>query len=72
MALKVNVGMIDAIGRLAVGVGIIYWTLVSKDMSVELGPSALLILIGLTFIVTAALRYCPFYALVGFNSRKKN
>jgi len=72
MALKVNIGMIDAVGRVAAGVGIIYWTLVSKDMSVELGPSALLILIGSTFIVTAALRWCPFYALVGFSSRNKS
>jgi len=72
MAFKMNIGAIDAVLRIGFGAGVIYAGVVNTDWSVNAVSSALLVIIGLTFILTGVIRYCPFYHLIGFSSRKKN
>lgn len=60
--MKLNVGSLDRIGRLLLGLVVlsaIFW--------VE-GPVRWVGLVGLVFIGTAAVRWCPIYAVLRLNT----
>jgi cadmium resistance protein CadD (predicted permease) len=58
-----NVGTVDRIVRAAVGLGLLSLVFV--------GPETLWGLLGLIPLATAAIGYCPPYALFGINTCKR-
>jgi len=60
--MKVNVGGIDKVLRIAVGIALIAWALLAN------GP--LWAWIGVLPLVTGLLNFCPAYTLLGINTCK--
>lgn len=58
--MKANVGGIDRILRIAVGLALIVWALVLE------GP--IWAWIGVVPLATGLFKFCPFYPLLGMNS----
>lgn len=61
--MKKNIGNIDAIIRIILGLVIL--------SLVFLGPKTLWGLVGLIPIFTGIIRYCPLYPILGINTCKK-
>ena len=59
--MKVNVGGIDKNLRIAAGLAIIAWGVMSNNW---LGA------IGLVPLITGFINFCPVYSLLGFNTSK--
>ncbi len=62
--MKANVGNIDRILRIAVGLVLLSLIFV--------GPQTLWGLVGLVPLATGLFRYCPAYSLLGINSCPRN
>lgn len=62
--MKANVGGIDRILRIAVGLALIIWALVLE------GP--IWAWIGVVPLATGLFKFCPFYPLLGMNSCPKD
>ncbi len=60
--MKANVGGIDKILRIVVGLAIIGWGVMEKNW---LGA------IGIVPLATALINFCPVYSLIGFNTSKE-
>jgi len=60
--MKSNVGGIDKILRIVVGLAIIGWGVMTQNWWGA---------IGLIPLVTAVVNFCPLYALLGINTGKK-
>lgn len=60
--MKINVGGIDRMLRIAVGLGLIAWVLFAG------GP--IWAWIGVAPLATGLFNYCPAYSLLGFNTCK--
>ena len=60
--MKANVGSIDRVVRIVVGLG-----LLSAVFLVE-GPNRWFGLIGIVPLLTATMRFCPLYTVVGVNT----
>ncbi len=60
--MKANVGSIDRVLRIVVGLG-----LLSAVFLVE-GPNRWFGLIGIVPLLTATMRFCPLYTVVGVNT----
>ena len=60
MKLKANVGMLDVIVRVAIGLTLI--------MLMAVGEIGAWGAIGLVLIVTGVARYCPMWALIGIST----
>jgi len=58
-----NIGAIDRIGRLVIGIALI--------LGAALGYIGLWGYIGIIPLVTALVRWCPLYTLLGLNTGKK-
>ncbi len=58
--MKKNIGNIDRIGRIILGVILLSLTVI--------GPKTLWGLIGIIPLATAAFSFCPFYPILGFSS----
>jgi Protein of unknown function (DUF2892) len=63
--MKQNVGVIDLFVRSVLGIAILAY--VAKDGVFQTG-SIPGIIIGVVLIVTAVLRYCPLYQVLGFTT----
>jgi Protein of unknown function (DUF2892) len=61
---KSNLGTIDKILRVALGIGLLVWFFV--DQSTGLGHYAKLI--GILPLLTAVMGSCPLYSIFGFNT----
>jgi hypothetical protein len=61
--MKTNVGGLDRVGRLVVGVGLVAWAVTG-------GP--VWAWIGVVPILTGALGWCPLYIPFGINTRRKH
>lgn len=59
-----NVGTLDRVFRIVVGLGVLSLTVV--------GPQSLWGLLGLIPLATAAMGACPVYSLVGLDTRPKS
>ena len=57
--MKCNIGMIDRILRVLVGLGLIVWAVMSGNI---IGY------IGVILVVTGLVRFCPFYTLLKLNT----
>ena len=57
--MKCNIGMIDRLLRAAIGLILVIWGIMS---GVLWGYA------GIILIVTAAMRFCPFYPIFGINT----
>ena len=57
--MKCNIGMIDRILRLLAGLGLIAWAILSGNI---IGYA------GVILVVTALVRFCPFYPLLKLNT----
>ena len=66
-----NVGTIDRLLRLALGVGLLYLAFFSglPAFAVPL-PKYAAALIGVIMLLTSGLRMCPIYSLLGFKTCK--
>lgn len=62
--MKKNVGNIDRIARIILGVGLLALTFA--------GPKTLWGLIGLIPLLTASFSFCPFYPILGISTCSKN
>jgi hypothetical protein len=71
MALKMNIGAIDAVLRIGFGAVLIYAGIFNTDSTVTALPSIVFVLMGTSFVITGIIRHCPVYHLIGFSSRKK-
>ncbi len=60
--MQCNVGKKDKIIRFILGLALAAWGIISQNW---LGA------IGLVLIITAMVRFCPAYALIGVNTDKK-
>lgn len=58
--MKKNVGNIDRIARIVIGVALLSLTVI--------GPKTLWGLIGIIPVVTATFSFCPLYPIFGFSS----
>ncbi len=58
--MKKNIGSLDRILRIVVGVGLLSLTVV--------GPKTLFGLIGIVPILTASFSFCPFYPILGIST----
>jgi hypothetical protein len=67
--MKTNMGTADRLIRIAVaGVfAALYFTGVVTNMAL----ATLLWVVGIIFITTAAIGFCPLYTMVGFRTKKK-
>ncbi|TNF37320.1 MAG: DUF2892 domain-containing protein [Gammaproteobacteria bacterium] len=63
-----NVGIIDSILRLGVGAGFIYIGFINSTFIEDDIASTILGIFGSIIFVSGALRRCPMYDLIGFNS----
>jgi len=61
-AMSQNLGDLDRVGRIVLGIGLIALT--------GLGPQTFWGLLGLYPLITARLGWCPLYHLLGINSRR--
>lgn len=60
--MQCNVGKKDKTLRLVLGLALVVWGVVSQNW---LGA------IGLVLIITAMIRFCPAYTVIGMNTDKK-
>ncbi|MFO0389097.1 MAG: DUF2892 domain-containing protein [Alphaproteobacteria bacterium] len=60
--MQCNIGKKDKILRLVLGLALVIWGMVSQNW---LGA------IGLVLIITAMVRFCPAYTVIGMNTDKK-
>jgi len=60
--MKINVGMVDKVVRIALGLGLLSLTFLLDGNARWLG------LIGIVPLVTGAVGYCPLYAILGLNT----
>lgn len=58
--MKKNIGSIDRILRVVVGIGLLSLTVI--------GPKTLWGLVGIIPLVTATFSFCPFYPILGINT----
>lgn len=58
--MKKNVGGIDRIARIVLGLGLLSLTVV--------GPQTLWGLVGLVPLITATFSFCPFYPILGIST----
>jgi len=58
--MKKNVGGIDRIARIILGLGLLSLTLI--------GPKTLWGLVGLVPLLTATFSFCPFYSILGMST----
>lgn len=58
--MKKNVGKIDKILRVTLGLGLLSLTVI--------GPKTLWGLVGLVPLITATFNFCPFYPLIGLST----
>jgi len=66
MALIRNVGSVDKIIRLVVGVLLAAWGLLGAGLSSVIGVLALVV--GIVLIATGAINFCPAFKLLGISS----
>ncbi len=66
MALIKNVGSTDRIIRLVAGAALAAWGLFGAGVTSGLGILALVV--GIVFIATGLLNFCPIFKLLGINS----
>ncbi len=64
-----NVGQLDRIVRFVVGIVLVLIGLLVPMSSVAL--QVILVLLGAILIVTAAIRFCPLYLVLKFNTLQK-
>lgn len=67
MKLEKNVGVLDAVLRVGIGLVLIYLGLAS-DMINDSIASTLLGIFGIVIFASGVFRNCPMYTLIGFNS----
>jgi hypothetical protein len=60
--MKANVGSVDRVIRIIIGIGILSFVLILQDNLRWVG------LIGLIPLVTAMISWCPLYSFVGISS----
>ena len=60
--MKINVGMVDKVVRIVLGLGLLSLTFLLDGNARWLG------LIGIVPLVTGAVGYCPLYAILGLNT----
>lgn len=58
--MRKNVGTIDKIARIILGLGLLSLTVI--------GPKSMWGLIGIVPLLTAAVSFCPFYPILGINT----
>lgn len=58
--MKKNIGTVDRMARIVLGIGLLSLTLV--------GPKTLWGLVGIVPILTAFASYCPFYPILGIST----
>lgn len=63
-----NLGIIDRVVRTAVGVAFILAPLAAGWPSLVLGLS---LIVGVVLVATAAISFCPIYALLGLTSKRR-
>ena len=68
LGFKKNIGLIDRILRVIIGVGIIYY---SSRLNTSIGWLVFLIIIGTYLIVTAVIGRSPFYTFLGTHSDER-
>ncbi len=64
-----NVGTIDRIARVVVGLALIVAPVVAGWPTLVLVIS---VIVGLVLVGTAAMSFCPIYALLGISSKPRN
>ena len=70
MKLKRNMGPVDQILRIVMGVGLIYIGPISKMLTADFMSGILLALVGTLAIISAVSGYCPLYHIAGFCTYK--
>lgn len=60
--MQCNIGNKDKLLRLILGLALVVWGVISQNW---LGT------IGLVLIITAMIRFCPAYTIIGMNTDKK-
>ena len=66
-----NIGTIDRIMRLIIGLIMIYFGLYSNVLIADEIAGTLLGVFGVFILLTAIVRFCPMYLIIGFSSDKK-
>ena len=68
LGFKKNIGLIDRILRVIVGIGAIYWT---SHAVASFGWSLFLILLGIYLLITGIIGRSPFYTFLGMHSDER-
>ena len=69
---KKNVGTLDAVLRVGIGVGLIYTGFFATDLIDDSVASMILGVAGVIILVSGIFSRCPLYDLIGFNSCSHN
>lgn len=63
-----NIGKLDMVLRLGIGLGALYIGLIDKQLVTDTLSSYIFIGIGVIALVTAVTRFCPLYMIPGINT----
>lgn len=66
MALTRNVGSVDKIIRLVVGIVLIAWGFLGAGISTTIGIIAMVV--GVVLVLTGLINFCPLFRLLGISS----
>lgn len=72
MKFNKNVGVVDQVTRLVLGLSMIYFGFISDLLIVDRVAGTLLGGFGIALLLISVLRFCPLYLLIGFNSCADN
>lgn len=69
--MKNNVGKIDRIGRLVLGIILLLAPFVSgMGLFASSTATAISVIVGLVMVGTSAMKFCPLYRILGINTCK--
>ncbi len=68
MTFQKNIGILDFILRLGISAGLIYVGFLDQTLISDAFSRQMIGVLGVVSLVIALARFCPLYALVGFNT----
>ena len=66
-----NVGTIDRLARLLVGLGLIALPFLMASIALPAVPGIVAIAVGAVLVVTAVIKFCPIYGVFGLRTAPK-
>ncbi len=72
MKLKRNMGLVDQVFRIFMGLGLIYLGPFSDFLTNDTLSSVLLSAVGAMIIISSLIGWCPFYHFAGLSSYREN